>query len=53
MGDLNGILYSHEKEGCNSRPQNYMQAFQQVLDDCHIQDMGFVGDMFTFQRIKS
>jgi hypothetical protein len=53
MGDLNGILYFHEKEGGNSRPQKYMQDFRQVLDDCHIQDMGFVGDMFTFQRIKS
>jgi hypothetical protein len=27
IGDLNEILYSHEKEGGNPRPQIFMQAF--------------------------
>ena len=27
MGDLNEILYLHEKEGGNPRPQQYMNAF--------------------------
>jgi hypothetical protein len=50
IGDLNEILYSHEKEGGNPRPQNYMQAFRDVLTDCSLDDIGFIGDPFTWRR---
>lgn len=38
------------KRGGNPRPQQYMQAFQQVIDDCNLCDMAFVGDPFTWRR---
>jgi hypothetical protein len=50
MGDLNDILFLHEKEGGNPRPQQYMVAFQQAIDDCNLHDMGYVGDIFTWRR---
>lgn len=50
IGDLNGIQFLHEKDRGNPRPQQYMQAFQQVIDDCELRDMGFRGDRFTWQR---
>jgi hypothetical protein len=50
IGVLNEILYSHEKEGGNPRPQNYMQAFCDVLTDCSLDDIGFIGDPFTWRR---
>ena len=50
IGDLNEIKFLHEKEGGNPRPQQYMVAFQQAIDDCNLHDMGFVGDIFTWRR---
>ena len=50
IGDFNEILFSHEKEGGNPRPQGYMQAFRDVLSDCELYDLGFSGDPFTWKR---
>jgi hypothetical protein len=50
IGDLNEILYSHEKDGGNPRPAGYMEAFRGVLTDCNLQDLGFTGDPFTWKR---
>jgi endonuclease/exonuclease/phosphatase family metal-dependent hydrolase len=50
MGDFNEILYSHEKEGGNPRPQSYMQAFRDALADCELDDMEFSGEVFTWKR---
>jgi hypothetical protein len=50
LGDFNEILFSHEKEGGNPRPHNFMQAFQDVLSDCGLEDIGYSGDMFTWRR---
>ena len=49
-GDLNKIQSLHEKEGGNPRPQQYMHAFQNAIDDCERRDMGFLGDKFTWHR---
>jgi hypothetical protein len=51
-GDFNEILYSHEKEGGNPRPQGYMISFRQALMDCRLEDLGFTGDMFTWRRCQ-
>jgi hypothetical protein len=50
IGDLNEILYSHEKEGGNPRPQIFMQAFRDVLNDCDLEDLGYSGDAYTWKR---
>jgi hypothetical protein len=50
MGDLNEILYAHEKKGGRIRPQRYMNAFHDALDACNLVDIGFVGDAFTWHR---
>jgi hypothetical protein len=36
IGDFNEIIFSHEKEGGNARPQGYMQAFRDALLDCEL-----------------
>ena len=33
IGDFNEIMYSHEKEGGNPRPQHFMDAFRNALFD--------------------
>jgi hypothetical protein len=50
IGDFNEILFSHEKEGGNLRPINFMQNFRDVLTDCNLHDIGFMGDQFTWRR---
>jgi hypothetical protein len=50
IGDFNEILFSHEKEGGNPRPPTYMQAFRDTLTDCGLEDLGFIGDQFTWKR---
>jgi endonuclease/exonuclease/phosphatase family metal-dependent hydrolase len=50
IGDFNEILYSHEKEGGNPRPQIYMQALRDVLEDCNLSDLRFSGEPFTWRR---
>jgi exonuclease III len=49
MGDFNEISFSHEKEGGNPRPQVYMQAFRDAMNDCELEDIGFVGNQFTWK----
>jgi hypothetical protein len=50
IGDLNEILYSHEKDGGRPRPPRYMNDFQEALSDCNLEDIGFIGDPFTWKR---
>jgi hypothetical protein len=50
IGDWNEIIYAHEKEGGNPRPMQYMQAFRDALTDCGLEDLGYIGDTFTWRR---
>jgi hypothetical protein len=36
IGDLNEILYAHEKEGGIVRPERFRQAFHDALDNCRL-----------------
>ena len=50
LGDFNEILYSSEKEGGNARPNGMMKDFRDCLAECGLDDMGFIGDPFTWRR---
>jgi hypothetical protein len=50
IGDFNEIAFSHEKDGGNTRPPSYMQAFRDALSDCELEDLGYSGDPFTWKR---
>lgn len=50
LGDFNEILFHHEKEGGRPREQRLLQAFSDSLADCALSDMGYSGDIFTWQR---
>jgi hypothetical protein len=52
IGDFNEILYSWEKEGGAPRANRYMKSFQDCLSDCGLEDLGYIGDIFTWQRGK-
>lgn len=50
LGDFNEILYSLEKEGGNASPNAMMKEFRDCLAECGLDDMGYIGDPFTWRR---
>ncbi|KAK9733300.1 hypothetical protein RND81_04G058500 [Saponaria officinalis] len=50
FGDFNEILSNEEQEGGAWRNQRQIAAFPETLDDCALIDLGFNGNMFTWQR---
>ena len=47
-GDFNEIVSLSKKKGGRPRPDAQMQAYQEVLDECGFQDLGFSGPEFTW-----
>ena len=50
LGDFNEILFGSEKEGGQPRSAGCMDRFRNVLEDCKLEDLGFVGDAFTWRN---
>ena len=49
-GDFNELLKSHEKNGGRLRPYGQMESFRQVLDECNLLDLGYMGNKFTWSK---
>ena len=47
-GDFNEITKSHEKSGGRLRPFMQIKNFRDVLDECGLVDLGFMGSKFTW-----
>ncbi|KAL5549649.1 hypothetical protein UlMin_004880 [Ulmus minor] len=52
-GDLNEILFGHEKQGGVTRAQYLMNAFREATNYCGLADLGFRGPKFTWNRGKN
>ncbi|XP_042958008.1 uncharacterized protein LOC122293496 [Carya illinoinensis] len=48
LGDFNEILSNAEKSGGRDKPDRQMKAFTDVIDECHLHDLGFNGTPFTW-----
>lgn len=48
-GDFNEILWSYEKLGLGLRQEGIMKEFRDVLDECGLMDLGYVGEKFTWK----
>lgn len=48
MGDFNELMYQHEKKGGNPRPERQLCAFREVVEECHLRDLGYFGPKFTW-----
>ena len=48
FGDFNEITHLEEKCGWAERNADQMMAFQNVLDACNLQDLGFSGSNYTW-----
>lgn len=49
-GDFNEILYSYEKHGGAPRVESRIEAFREALGDCLLEDVGYSGVWFTWDR---
>lgn len=49
-GDLNEILWNHEKLGGSSRDSRLLEDFHECLEDCKLLDLGYHGNPFTWYR---
>ncbi|KAA3473504.1 Exo_endo_phos domain-containing protein [Gossypium australe] len=49
-GDFNEIMYSFEKMGGSAREEWKMEAFRETLEECQLDDIGFSGAWFTWER---
>ena len=52
LGDFNGVLDNSEKLGGVPKDWNSMTGFREALDDCGLEDLGFVGPYFTLCNQK-
>ena len=50
FGDFNEILFASEKQGGKLKPQACMDNFRSALEHCELEDLGFVGDPFTWRN---
>lgn len=53
LGDLNEILFRHEKLGGIPRLQSKMNAFREAIDVCRLFDLGYSGRSFTWTNGQS
>ncbi|KAL5555671.1 hypothetical protein UlMin_037907 [Ulmus minor] len=49
-GDLNEILFAHEKKGGGDRASYLLRNFREAIEYCNLADLGFRGPKFTWCR---
>ncbi|GMI79095.1 hypothetical protein HRI_001578800 [Hibiscus trionum] len=53
IGDFNEILFAGEKQGGLLRNQRQMDLFRSALEDCALDDLGYSGSWFTWEKGRS
>jgi hypothetical protein len=48
VGDFNEILDHSKKSGAALRKEPQMALFREVLEDCHLSDLGYTGSKYTW-----
>ncbi|XP_074322934.1 uncharacterized protein LOC141659900 [Apium graveolens] len=52
IGDFNDIVSMDEKRGGQRQPRRLMEGFSEAIMDCGLHDLGFSGDIFTWERSR-
>lgn len=50
IGDMNNVLSQDDKQGGRPYPQQLIQGFRDVIEDCNLTDMDLIGYPFTWER---
>ena len=52
LGDFKEVLQDIEHEGGDGRSERQIEGFQNVLRDCALKDMAYVGNKFTWATTR-
>ncbi|XP_074351494.1 uncharacterized protein LOC141690607 [Apium graveolens] len=52
IGDFNDMMSTDEKRGGRPHPFNLLQGFIEVVNECGLVDLGFVGEKYTWERSR-
>lgn len=52
IGDFNDMVSVEEKRGGQRQPRALLDGFVETLIDCGLEDLGFTGDMYTWERAR-
>ena len=52
-GDLNEVAANSKLSGERTREPHLIEAFRGMMEECELNDLGFVGDSFTWRRKAS
>lgn len=52
IGDFNDMLTADEKKGGKNHPRCLLNGFSEVISDCNLIDLGYIGDKFTWERAR-
>ncbi|GMJ02632.1 hypothetical protein HRI_003932400 [Hibiscus trionum] len=50
IGDFNEIAFLNEKQGGLTRSDRHMREFRRVLSDCEVEDIGYKGRWYTWEK---
>lgn len=52
IGDFNDIVSMEEKRGGRVQPRSLIEGFSEAINNCGLEDLGFVGDHFTWEKCR-
>lgn len=52
LGDFNDMLFDFEKQGGRPQPRSLLEGFTNTIIDCRLEDLGFNGCEFTWERSR-
>lgn len=52
IGDFNDLMAANEKRGRRNHPRSLLQGFSSTVYDCGLQDLGFQGEQFTWEKSR-
>ncbi|XP_042950220.1 uncharacterized protein LOC122282326 [Carya illinoinensis] len=48
LGDFNEIMSNDENNGGRAKPDRQLKDFRDVIEECQVHDLGFIGNPFTW-----
>lgn len=52
FGDFNDMLFASDKSGKHPHPQNLLDGFRSVIEDCELTEVELTGGEFTWEKSK-
>lgn len=50
LEDFNDMMYAFEKTGGRPQPRNLLEGFSNAVLECKLEDLGFIGCEYTWEK---